>query len=121
MSIALTATPPARIRRKRRLAATLRSLVAQEAALGAAKTGLTSGLVGTLASRAARRADDPVAVRLRSIASEQRVPAESDADLPELLSRIVANAPVPAEVCAAVVAILLPILHLPHLPGTDDR
>lgn len=121
MSVTLVAAPPARIRRKRRLAATLRSLVAQEAALSAASSGLASSLAGSLAGRGARRPDDPVATRLRSIAGEQRVPAEADADLPELLARIAAAHPVPAEVCAAMVAILLPILHLPHLPGTDER
>lgn len=117
MSVTLVTTPSARIRRKRRLAATLRSLLAQEAALSTANAGLASSLAG----RGGRRADDPVATRLRSIAGEQRVPAAADADLPELLARIAAAHPVPAEVCAAFVAILLPILHLPQSPGTDDR
>ncbi len=121
MSIALVVAPPARIRRKRRLAATVRALVAQEAALNATNAGLASSLAGTLTGRVPRRTEDPVAVRLRSIASEQRVPAEADADLPELLARIATAGPVPAEVCAAFVAILLPILRLPTLPGTDDR
>jgi hypothetical protein len=78
-------------------------------------------LLGGLLGKTGQRADDPVALRIRGLASEQRLAAEADADPAELLVRLATSSTIPAEVCTAAVAILLPLIRLPQAPRTHDR
>ena len=94
-----TAPGGPRTQRRRRLAGTLRWLVAQEA------LPLATG------SRLAHPGD-PLALQVQAMADEQRLQSLG-ADLPEQLARVAATAPIPPEVCAVLTAILLPLLHRP--------
>ncbi|WP_157033578.1 hypothetical protein [Belnapia moabensis] len=94
-----TALGGPRTQRRRRLAGTLRWLATQEA------LSLTAG--SSLA-----RPSDPLALQVQAMADEQRLQSLG-ADLPEQLARVAATAPIPPEVCAALAAILLPLLHCP--------
>ena len=112
---ALPPTAP-RVRRKRRLAAALRALAAQEAqAVPQPATARLVALAGRL-GQPARPTEGPVAQRLRGLAEATRAVAPADADPAELLARVAATAPLPAEVCVAIAAALLPLLRLPPAP-----
>lgn len=120
MSPPAAGAPPLRPRRRRRLAAAVRALAAEEARPAEPSGGLAAFAKKIGMGAAPAASDGPVLAGLRAIARDRLGEVPADADPPELLARIAGQAPIPADVCVAAGAILLPLLRLARAPEGKD-